>query len=397
MAFSKICVILLVISISDINAQETAEEHENTRMSIYFHPFSLSSVSAIYSTIEIPLNLNNSVIINPSFLYKTNTNLLWLLMYPDGNYFFRLGSGIGLRSFLFGKGEGLYLQAMLGTYYVSKKQTKYSYIDEEIALESMDSGYASDGEIENDREIEKRFFYFDVFSYVGYSWKFSGITIFADIGYGGIPIVYTEKDIFFTLPDINIGIGIPFGTGKIEQKKRGQDKTRVLVYLHPATFLGGLFSTDIKYLSLYSTIEIPFDLGWSLVIRPNFIKELNMPREFKAGSNFGVRGYINQKGEGFYCQNQIGIFYYDAQDLSYEAYSSKNPPELYESYVEDYKMKSSLWLDIMINLGYSWKFSNISIFFDVGIGIGHLDGYSDIFMKSFFLVPDANLGIGIPF
>jgi hypothetical protein len=368
-------------------------------MSIYFHPFSLSlfSASAIYSTIEIPLNLNNSVIINPNFLYKTNTNLLWRLIYPDDNSFFRLGSGIGLRSFLFGKGEGLYLQAMLGTYYVSKKQTKYAYIYEEIALKSMYSGYAFDGEIENNREVEKRFFYFDVFSYVGYSWKFPDITIFADIGYGGIPRVYTERDIPFPLPDINIGIGIPFGTGKIEQKERGQDNARVLVYLHPATLLGGLYSTDTKYLSLYSTIEIPFDLGWSLVIRPNFIKELNRPREFRAGSNFGVRSYINQKGEGFYCQKQIGIFYYDAQDLSYEAYTSKDPPELYDYHVGDYKMKSSLWLDAMINLGYSWKFSSIAIFFDVGIGIGHLDGYSDIFMKSFFLVPDANLGIGIPF
>ncbi|MCL2100546.1 MAG: hypothetical protein FWH22_02395 [Fibromonadales bacterium] len=379
-------VISLIISISHANAQETAKEQDNTRVSVYLHPFSLIyspivyDPLAIYSTVEIPLSLSNSLIVRPSLRYRDRP-------LNERGYLFRLGSDIGLRHFWFKKGEGLYLQAAFGAYYNNSK------------IYSSTLG----------RQFEKKGLITDLYGYLGYSWKFSGINIFADIGFGfsdfdvdGKPnIDYEGTPSNDPHPDFNIGIGIPFGASKVPKKeleKQEHANTRVSVYLHPLWLLfSGLMSNPsseseneeaMVLYAIYSTIEIPFSLSNSLIIRPSFLREKSSKRNLlRLGSDIGMRHYLSGKGAGWYLQGQLGLFYhfgshiYFGEDNCDEFCSPDN--------------RKSLWLDAMGYLGYSWKFSKASIFVDAGYGAA-----ARVFAigeASNFPLPDINLGIGIPF
>jgi len=162
----------------------------------------------IYLTIEIPLNLSNSLIIQPSLLYSENATGTFS-EYKAGTFRFvrrtieeksRFGSGIGYRHFLNGKGDGFYLQAMGDIFYYSIK-VKQENADKEVSY----------GDVKKD-------FYADLLGYVGYSWKISHCSIFLDTGVG---IVAADKDsrsenvmlglwknpITF---DVNFGMGISF-------------------------------------------------------------------------------------------------------------------------------------------------------------------------------------------
>jgi len=174
------------------------------------------------------------------------------------------------------------------------------------------------------------------------------------------------------------------------------DNTRVSFYAHPlSTFLG-----IIGFSPIYFTFEIPFSLYNSLIIRPSFlnISHVDDDKAFRLGSDIGFRHYLAGKGEGLYLQGQMGVFYfknnnhyiYDEECGSEEA--NKNP--FYRVYIP----RKSLWLDAMGYMGYSLKFSNVSVFIDVGFGpvlgisteTGHVK-LSDEFW------PDLNIGIGSPF
>jgi hypothetical protein len=84
-----IIIALLFICVENINAQEeqitipiidTSEqtkENDNTRISIYFHPYTLfgtiftfvnspTPILFLYATLEVPLSSSNSLIIKPS-------------------------------------------------------------------------------------------------------------------------------------------------------------------------------------------------------------------------------------------------------------------------------------------------------------------------------------------
>jgi len=187
----RICIVLLIMSISYANAQETAEVQDNTRASFYFHPLSLFSiifnttVTAIYSTVEIPLGLSNSLIVKPSFLREEEDLVL-----------FKLGSDIGMRHYLFGKGEGLYLQEQIGIFYY--KCENISVYDTYIPILIF-------------HPVNIKGLLLDAMGYLGYSWKFSKTSVFADIGFG---TAITEKSIIdpkrfslYLLPDFNLGIG----------------------------------------------------------------------------------------------------------------------------------------------------------------------------------------------
>jgi hypothetical protein len=193
MAKIRALVLLLIISISYANAQEATEVQDNTRVSVYIHPLSLSSniffyiINAIYSTIEIPIGLSNSLIVKPSLL-RENTDLV----------LFKLGSDIGMRHYLFGKGEGLYLQEQIGIFYyscddVSEGDTFFSVLPHPARIRDL---------------------WLDAMGYLGYSLKFSKVSVFADIGFGvatGLKSVIDPKRFYlFPLPDFNLGIGFPF-------------------------------------------------------------------------------------------------------------------------------------------------------------------------------------------
>jgi len=201
---SLVFIFLLVIFISGANA-EGNEEQNNKKISIYGHPWSFALALAthynsiagadpipffmIYFTFEIPLNISNSLIIQPSLWYSKSSGSTYIEY--DGKLIdnmFRLGPGIGFRHFVNGKGDGLYLQAMSNIHYYSIKE-----LDENL--------YKS--------------FYADLLGYLGYSWKISGLSVFSDIGIGFIypvnnsirePIIgFYKKPLTF---DINFGMGL---------------------------------------------------------------------------------------------------------------------------------------------------------------------------------------------
>jgi len=161
------------------------------------------------------------------------------------------------------------------------------------------------------------------------------------------------------------------------------------IYLHPFSTLTCLaFKCPI-----YLTVEVPFSLSNSLIIRPSLLKRSGSETEtgsdydiLRVGSDIGFRhhllGELNEKGEGLYIQGQIGIFYCKA------------------NYSDDYwgewdffsfDRRKSLWLDAMGYIGYSFKFSRMSIFIDIGFGYGTIGRarHGELY--------DFNVGIGIPF
>ncbi|MDR2583053.1 MAG: hypothetical protein LBC75_06185 [Fibromonadaceae bacterium] len=371
-----ICLALLIIS-SYANELEEAIEHNNTRVSVYLHPASflflkLFDITTIYSTVEIPFSLSNSLIIKPSLLYGNEI--------AQERHAFRLGSDIGFRHYPTGKGEGLYLQGQMGIFYY---RSKYNILP---------SNYFSDSDCDGDCSgSDTKFVWLDAMAYIGYSKKFSNVSVFTDIGVGAF-MKNTEISYITGLYDFNIGIGIPFGAGKPvntqEEWEPKQDNTRLSVYLHPLLFSLCALETGNSALLLYSTIEIPFDLERSLIVKPSFVSSVEkLEIQLKVGSDIGVRTYYNKKGEGLYWQMQTGAFYF-------------NIDKSIAGGVADIRSNNIIWLDAMAYIGYSKKFSNVSVFADIGIGFGHLlgfefDGYSQY--SDFFPVIDANFGIGIPF
>ena len=197
-----ICFALLIISISYANEQEEALEHNNTRVSVYLHPVSLLFFSSaigltpIYSTVEVPFSLSNSLIIRPS-----------LLIAKKG--IFRLGSDIGFRYYLTGKGEGLYLQGQMGIFYYRRNV----YTGPTFYHSDADCSEFADCN-EDEHELISNPLWLDFMGYIGYSLKFSQVSVFIDVGIGAIFGINTKtKDVsspLFGWPDFNIGIGIPF-------------------------------------------------------------------------------------------------------------------------------------------------------------------------------------------
>ena len=137
----------------------------------------------IYSTVKIPFNLSNSLIIQPSLWYGESSK----------GDIFRLGSGIGFRHFVNGKGDGWYLQAMSSIHYYSKEELSDS--------------------------IYEKGFYADLLGYLGYSWKISVISMFLDTGIGfTTPVNRSSREfalgtLGYKRPlvfDMNLGMGFSF-------------------------------------------------------------------------------------------------------------------------------------------------------------------------------------------
>jgi hypothetical protein len=149
----------------------------------------------LYLTGEYPLSRFNSLIINPS---------IWSGKNEDVDYF-RTGTGVGIRRFANGEANGLYLQLMPSIHYLSIEEP--IYMGNEIFIISTKSGSV-----------------FDILGYIGYSAKYSGISVYFDIGigYGWVSLKGGERDkdniVAFAATgksgkglalDINIGVGIP--------------------------------------------------------------------------------------------------------------------------------------------------------------------------------------------
>jgi len=176
-------IICLFLAICTANA----EPIDNTRISVYLHPVSLlmganEKMLALYSTVEVPVNLYIAPIIKPSALYDKDV--------------FRLGTDLGFRHYPSERGDGLYLQPQIGAFYVSIKDKPLSSINYDV--------FDDDEKDEETKRLSG--VWYDFMGYLGYTYKFRYLTIYNDtgIGYG---CVRSECSLIF---DGNIGIGISF-------------------------------------------------------------------------------------------------------------------------------------------------------------------------------------------
>jgi len=163
------------------------------------------------------------------------------------------------------------------------------------------------------------------------------------------------------------------------------------VYIHPLALSSNLFNTDYEDVAtIYLTIEIPFNLSRSLIVKPSLLMERNIDVDLlKVGSDIGIRHYLRGKGEGLYLQEQIGIFYYKCEN-------DRSGDDIYIPILSFHPINTeSFLLDAMGYLGYSWKFSKMSVFADIGFGFA-IEDKSIVDLKRFRLypLPDFNLGIG---
>ena len=189
-------ILLVLVTIYIANAQQITQIDNNEllfdkRVTVHLHPYwtgisLLGSVSEreafgfLYSTIEVPLSISNSLIIKPS---------LWM---PEGKLN-RIGSDIGLRYYPSEKGKGFYISGTAGLFYYPHPIKIYLFSSKRTTSEKI---------------------WCDVMGYMGYSWKFKNdMRMFIDMGVGHHfenPSIQTNF-----IPDMNFGIGFPIG--KIEK------------------------------------------------------------------------------------------------------------------------------------------------------------------------------------
>ncbi|MDR3000919.1 MAG: hypothetical protein LBU89_06605 [Fibromonadaceae bacterium] len=206
---------------------------DNERFSIYLHPTSIAgslllykNIDFFYLTVEYPLNGRYSLIAVPSvwsgkFLTPHNGES----KRTDGRYYFRLGSGIGIRHFINGKSDGFYLQLMPSAYYTSQEgYWSYERNTSNALYRSLADGVTARY---HDKTISGSII--DILGYIGYSAKFSRIRLFFDVGMGyawnslhpdpqdNLPLLLWSSYNKHVWPhsgaislDINLGIGFAF-------------------------------------------------------------------------------------------------------------------------------------------------------------------------------------------
>jgi hypothetical protein len=166
-----------------------------------------------------------------------------------------------------------------------------------------------------------------------------------------------------------------FEQERIAANPSAVDNSRVSVYFHPAALLIG---ANVDMLVLYSTVEKPFSLYNSLIVKPSIWYNDYFSR---IGGDIGLRHYPGGRGEGLYLQLQGGAFRISAKrDWSWDIDLKDN----------DEKENSGVWFDGMGYFGYAYKYAYLSIYSDTGIGYGCV-------LSACSLIYDINLGIGIAF
>jgi len=185
----------------------TPEDYQkNLRVVAYLHPFQLFFGAAynmlmFSSTIEKPLNLSNSVIIQPTvWLGSSDGYIADVVEYEKLK---RAGGGIGIRRYLVDKGYGFYLQAIASAYYISAESISYKENNEDY------DWYSS--KITTWTKVKGVIG--ELMFYVGSAHKWQNISFFYE---GGLGFGYDGTDTFQMgyinrlAANFNLGIGIPF-------------------------------------------------------------------------------------------------------------------------------------------------------------------------------------------
>jgi hypothetical protein len=184
---------------------------KNLRMAAYLHPLPLFYGAAFNlfmfsSTLEMPLSLSNSVIVQPSVWLGSSDGTLLDVEYEKLR---RIGIGIGMRRYVRDRGQGFYLSAVASVYYLSVKSL---------------SAYSEDNEYEDDYYY--RYYYpekttwknvkgvlGDLIFYIGSAHKWQNIGFFYEGGLGfGYDGTHTYQLGYVNrlAANFNLGVGIPF-------------------------------------------------------------------------------------------------------------------------------------------------------------------------------------------
>jgi len=188
------------------NAEQEKDYQKNLRMVAYLHPASLFLGAAynmfmLTSTIESPLSLSNSVIIQPTiWLGSSNGYIAEVVEYEN---LARLGMGIGIRQYATDKGSGFYLQAIGSLYYTYAESISHKEDNE-------GHGYPLK-EITTWKKV--RGVLGELMFYIGSAHKWQNTSFFYE---GGLGFGYDGTDTFqigyinMLVANFNLGIGIPF-------------------------------------------------------------------------------------------------------------------------------------------------------------------------------------------
>jgi len=189
--------------------QEKPDYQKNLRTVAYLHPTSLF-LGAAYnmflftSTIENPLSLGNSIIIQPTMWFGSSD--LYIAELVNYENLRRLGMGIGIRQYATDKGSGFYLQAMAGAYYTYAESISIKeYNGDE------DKNKYPLNKITTWRKV--RSVLSEVMLYIGSAHKWQNVSFFYEAGLGfGYDGTDTFKIGYFNklATNFNLGIGIPF-------------------------------------------------------------------------------------------------------------------------------------------------------------------------------------------
>jgi uncharacterized membrane protein len=172
------------------NAQEKTQDHQkNLRSVVYLHPLPLffgmaCDMFMFNSTFEIPLNLSNSVVIQPAIWLGSSDEEILGIEYEK---LIRVGSGIGLRRYAVDKGYGFYLQIVAGAYYISAEK-----------INDWEKVKGAVGEL---------------MLYAGSAHKWQNVSFFYEFGMGfGYDGTETQQMGYINrlATSFNLGVGIPF-------------------------------------------------------------------------------------------------------------------------------------------------------------------------------------------
>jgi len=206
----KSCKVVLLVSLLALfaNAQEAPQppqDEKNLRVVAYLHPLPFF-VGAAYnmfmfnSTVEVPLSLSNSVVIQPAiWLGSSDGFILDAVEYENLK---RFGSGVGLRHYINNKGYGFYFQGVASLYYLHAESIQYK---------EDDDGSYWDYEIKTWKKVKGTVG--ELMFYIGaaHKWQNMSLSYEGGLGFGldgtkTYQLGYVNK----LATNFNICIGIPF-------------------------------------------------------------------------------------------------------------------------------------------------------------------------------------------
>jgi len=186
---------------------------KNLRPAIYLHPLPLffgaaSNILMFSSTIEIPMNLSNSVIIIPAVWLGNSDGYIQVFDAVEYEKLIRIGSGIGVRRYARDRGQGFYLQAIASAYYISAKSISHK---EDPSEEDDDYYYNWEPKITTWKKVKGVIC--DLILYIGSTHKWQNIGFFYEGGLGfGYDGTHTYQLGYINklVASFNLGVGIPF-------------------------------------------------------------------------------------------------------------------------------------------------------------------------------------------